>query len=150
MTEMRSACGSLALNLVLSAVIMYFVMFTMIVRAASFYHNLNMFYMMLMMVAPMASLMLLTMGSMYQNRRLNRALHLGFALLFFCAFFAMRQQWLIGDVQFVRSMISHHSGAILMGEQAKLSDPELIRLCQDIVQAQREEIRTLADALQRL
>ncbi len=31
----------------------------------------------------------------------------------------------IGDKEFLRSMIPHHSGAILMCEQATLTDPEM-------------------------
>ena len=37
-----------------SGVIMYLVMFVMIDRVSSFYNNLNMLYMTLMMVAPMS------------------------------------------------------------------------------------------------
>lgn len=37
-------------------------------------------------------------------------------------------------------MIPHHSGAILMCREARLSDPELAALCVEIVRAQREEI----------
>lgn len=37
-------------------------------------------------------------------------------------------------------MIPHHSGAILMCREASLSDPELVTLCGEITQAQREEI----------
>lgn len=48
-------------NMLLSLVIMYFVMFTMIYSLGEFYNNLNMFYMALMMAAPMGALMLLMM-----------------------------------------------------------------------------------------
>lgn len=37
-------------------------------------------------------------------------------------------------------MIPHHSGAVLMCEQAKLSDPEIQRLCKQIVISQKQEI----------
>lgn len=104
----------LALNLALSAVIMYFVMFAMIDGLADFFHNLNMLYMAFMMVAPMGVLMLLMMGSMYSNKKLNLALHAGFIALFLLASAGIRTQTPIGDVQFLRSMIPHHSGAILM------------------------------------
>ena len=59
----------LALNLMVSLVIMYLVMFTMIWSFSEFFNNLNMLYMTLMMVTPMGVLMLLMMGSMYRNRR---------------------------------------------------------------------------------
>ncbi len=140
----------LDINLAISTIIMYFVMFSMIDGLSSFYHNINMFYMALTMVAPMAILMLLMMGSMYGNKRLNLLLHAGFAVLFIAAFMGIRTQAAVGDVQFVRSMIPHHSGAILMCQQAKLEDAELRQLCGEIVQAQREEIEQMKRILNRL
>ena len=62
----------LALNLLVSGAIMYFVMFAMIDGLPEFFHNLNMFYMALMMVAPMAILMVLMMPSMYPKRASTR------------------------------------------------------------------------------
>lgn len=140
----------LALNLLLSTAIMYFVMFAMIDGPADFYNNLNMFYMALMMVAPMAILMVAMMGSMYSNRKLNAAIYAGFTLLFLLAFAGIRFQTAIGDQQFVRSMIPHHSGAILMCREASLRDQELARLCVDIQEAQRREIDQMQAILQRL
>lgn len=139
---------TLGLNLLLSAIVMYFVMFTMIDGLPDFFHNLNMFYMALMMVAPMAILMLLMMGSMYRNRALNLALGIGFTALFVLAFAGMRQQTGIGDRQFLRSMIPHHSGAILMCREATLRDPEIRSLCEGIVQSQRQEIAQMKRLLE--
>lgn len=112
-----------ALNLLISLVIMYLVMFTIIDGINDFYNNPNMFYMAIMMVAPMAMLMLLMMAPMYPRKRLNLALHLAFAILFIAAFTFMRMQTFVGDAQFLRSMIPHHSGAILMCRESSLADP---------------------------
>ena len=84
-----------------------------------------MFYMALMMATPMGILMLMMMRMMYPNRKLNLLLYSLFALLFILAFWGMRAQTLVGDQQFVRAMIPHHSGAILMCSRASLRDPEL-------------------------
>lgn len=146
---MKSHYGSYAVNLLISAVIMYLVMFTMIDGLGDFYNNIGNVYMTLMMVAPMAVLMLLMMGPMYSNRKLNLVLYAAFAAMFVLAFAAMRTQALVGNEQFVRSMIPHHSGAILMCEQASITDPELIALCGRIVQAQKEEIAQLKTILAR-
>lgn len=139
----------LALNLIVSAVIMYFVMFSMIDGLPSFYNNLNMAYMALTMVAPMALLMLLLMGSMYPDRRLNLWLGAGFTLLFVVAFLAIRMQSGIGDRQFLRSMIPHHSGAILMCREANLEDAEIRALCTRIIASQSEEIAQMEAILAR-
>ena len=140
----------LILNLTASLAIMYLVMFSMIAGLRDFYNNLNMAYMALTMVAPMGVLMLLTMRSMYPNRRLNLALHAGLALLFVAALLGTRTQAAIGDEQFLRSMIPHHSGAILMCREAPVTDPEIVALCARIIQSQQEEIDQMRRMLDRI
>jgi hypothetical protein len=139
----------LGLNLLISLVIMYFVMFTMIYSMAEFYNNLNMFYMAIMMAAPMGILMLLMMGEMYAKKKLNTIIYAGSALLFTLAFIGVRAQLLVGDRQFLRSMIPHHSGAILMCEQASLKDPEIQALCGNIIISQKQEIDQMKAILAR-
>ena len=139
-----------ALNVVVGLVIMYFVMFAMIDGWGDFYNNLNMAYMATMMAAPMGPLMLLTMPGMYPSRPLNLALHAFFVLAFIAAFLAIRWQAAIGDDQFIRSMIPHHSGAILMCREAALADAELAALCEDIKAGQRQEIEQMRAILDRL
>jgi uncharacterized protein (DUF305 family) len=46
---------------------------------------------------------------------------------------------LIGDRQFIASMIPHHSGAILMCRKAALGDPQLAALCAEITRDLRAE-----------
>ena len=103
----------------------------------------------LAMVAPMGILMLATMGHMYPNRTLNTALYLGFAGLFAVAVLFTRTQAFVGDAQFLRSMIPHHSGAVLMCEQASLTDPEIIALCDGIVRGQQAEIAQMQALLEK-
>ena len=61
----------------------------------------------------------------------------------------MRTQAVVGDAQFLRSMIPHHSGAILMCEQSAITDPEIVRLCGEIVKTQKEEIAQMQAILAR-
>ena len=130
----------LALNLGLSLLVMYVAMFAMIWSWGEFIQNVNFFYMALVMWAPMGAIMLATMGGMYRNRKLNAALYVAFAAILVLSLVGIRQQSLVGDDQFLRSMIPHHSGAILMCEEAKLTDPEIRQLCGEIIQAQKDEI----------
>ena len=146
---MESHYRMLGINLLASLVVMYLVMFSMIDGAQDFYNNLNMLYMALVMLAPMAILMLLTMGSMYRNRGLNLILYGLFAGLFVLALAATRTQAAIGDAQFLRSMIPHHSGAILMCRKASLTDPEIVALCGRIQSGQRQEIDQMKAILAR-
>lgn len=146
----KNAYRSLGLHMIIHFVIMYLVMFTMIARLEHFYFNLNNVYMTLMMVTPMAIFMIVLMNSMYENKRANMAIIVGTLVLFGASFFAMRTQAAIGDKELIRGMIPHHSGAILMCGKAKLSDPELIALCDEIVVAQEREITQMRTILDRL
>jgi uncharacterized protein (DUF305 family) len=131
------------INMVLSLLAMYLVMFSMIDGWSDLRNNLNTAYMALTMVAPMGIIMLVTMGGMYKWKGLNTALYLGLAALFLVAFTGTRTQALIGDRQFVASMVPHHSGAILMCREARLTDAELIELCKRISEGQRKEIEQM-------
>jgi len=93
-----------------------------------------------MMVAPMALLMLVFMRHMFRSKRGNLLVTVIAIAIFAAGWIGMRTQAGVGDAQFVRSMIPHHSGAILMCREAKLSDPELVQLCRDIIAAQDREI----------
>ena len=136
-------------NLVLGAIIMYLGMFAMIWSSGEFIQNINFVYMALIMWAPMSAVMLWTMRAMYPNGRLNLGLYALFALVFVISLMGMRDQLLVGDRQFLRSMIPHHSGAILMCERASLKDAELRALCSGIVRSQAEEIAQMKAILAR-
>lgn len=146
---MKGAYKSLAIQTAIGAVIMYLVMFVMIDGFSSFYNNLNMLYMTLMMVAPMVVLMIVAMRDMFPSKAINAVLLFGSAIAFCGSFALIRTQTTIGDSAFLRSMIPHHSGAILMCEQAKLSDPEIKALCSNIIRSQREEIASMEAMLAR-
>jgi uncharacterized protein (DUF305 family) len=140
---------TLLINVVLGLAVMYLAMFAMIASRNEFFNNINMFYMALMMAAPMGPIMILTMSSMYQHQAMNIAFHVAFAVIFLAAFFAIRQQAFVGDRQFLRSMIPHHSGAILMCREATLTNPELRTLCANIIRSQAEEIAQMKAILDR-
>ncbi len=140
----------LAIELILHFIVMYLVMYTMIATLDHFYFNLNNVYMTLMMVTPMAVLMLVLMRSMYQNKRANLIIGVVAVVVFVGSFYAMRSQAAIGDKELIRGMIPHHSGAILMCEKAKLTDPELVALCGEIGEAQEREISQMQAILERL
>ena len=140
----------LALNLAASLLIMYFAMFAMIWSRGEFIQNINFFYMALVMWAPMAAVMLLTMKPMYPNAKLNAVLYAVFGVVFILSFVGIRAQALVGDRQFLRSMIPHHSGAVLMCNKAQVRDPEIKQLCGNIIRSQTEEIIQMKTIMQRL
>lgn len=140
---------ALGLEMAVDFVIMYFVMYTMIATLDHLYLNINNVYMTLMMVAPMTIIMLIAMRSMFPSRRINWIVGATAAVIFIASFAAMRTQAAVDDEAFLRSMIPHHSGAILMCEQSALTDPEIIKLCGEIVRSQREEIAQMKALLAR-
>ena len=146
---MKGSYRSFAIELVLDFIIMYLVMYTMIASLDHFYFNLNNVYMTLMMVSPMAILMLVFMRSMYPSKRTNLLIGGAAALVFAVSFWGMRTQAAVGDAEFLRSMIPHHSGAILMCKEAELKDPEVLGLCEEIVSSQAREIAQMKALLAR-
>lgn len=131
-------------------IIMYLVMYTMVDRASSIYLNLNNVYMTGMMLAPMVLLMPLTMAMMYPNKKLNLWMYLGTTAVFIAFYTFMRLQTFIGDKEFLRSMIPHHSGAILMCSEAKITDLEIKKLCGEIIQGQQREVDQMKAILSRM
>lgn len=141
--------GRFGIELIADFVVMYLVMYTMIATLGHFYVNVNNVYMTLMMVAPMAVIMLLSMRTMFPDRRRNMLIVIGAAAVFLASFAAMRTQAGVGDTQFLKSMIPHHSGAILMCQQATLKDPQIVALCGDIIRSQTAEIAAMKAMLAR-
>ena len=129
-----------AANLLASGIVMYFVMYTMIDSSAELYNNLNNVYMTLMMVTSMALFMLWMMPAMFTDRKTNIILNVAFAAIFLLSLFGMRTQALVGNDQFLRAMIPHHSGAVLMCEKSAITEPEIKRLCAGIITSQKAEI----------
>jgi uncharacterized protein (DUF305 family) len=120
--------GRLLLMVVLSFLSMYILMYAMVDSIANVYLNLNQFY------------MLALMGAMYGDKKRNVAIAT-VSLVALAGFWTLiRQQTVITDTQFLRSMIPHHAGAILMCEKASIRDPEIKQLCEAIVSSQRSEI----------
>ncbi|MCC6072806.1 DUF305 domain-containing protein [Massilia sp. GCM10020059] len=138
------------INMALGLVIMYVVMFSMIDGVHDFRNNLNMLYMAVTMWAPMGIFMLATMPGMFPLKKLNIVLYAVFLFLTIASLAATRAQTMIDDRQFIDSMIPHHSGAILMCREAELRDTELLKLCGEIIKAQRREIEQMQRIKNRL
>jgi uncharacterized protein (DUF305 family) len=130
----------LALMSVLSFLAMYLLMYAMVDRVENVVMNLNQVFMAGMMTSPMVIIELLLMRGMYQDARLNALIGAAAIALGVVSFLFIRQQTTIGDRQFLRSMIPHHAGAILMCERASITRPDIQRLCQGIISSQQAEI----------
>lgn len=135
---------------VLSFAAMYALMYAMVDSFSSVFNSVNQAYMAGLMAAAMVIIELGVMGMMYRNRALNVVIiGASIAGLIGC-WMAIRTQTGVADLQFLRSMIPHHSGAILMCGKASIRDRELQELCKSIIASQEAEIRQMKAKLQEL
>lgn len=130
--------------------IMFAITYAMVDSIEHIFLNLNRAYMAALMVAPMAISMLTFMGSMYRNTAVNIAIYGASAVIIVLIFSFMRAQTFIDNEQFLRSMITHHSSAIVMCEESDITDSEIQELCEEIVEVQKTEISQMRNILDRL
>ncbi|HAB62821.1 DUF305 domain-containing protein [Pseudomonas sp. NPDC047963] len=97
-------------------------------------------WMALVMGAVMAVIMLSFMLSMYKSTKVNIAIYLGSVLVFMLALWLVRSQATIGDAEYMKAMIPHHSIAIMTSERAQITDQRVRKLADEIIEAQRREI----------
>jgi uncharacterized protein (DUF305 family) len=134
----------------LSFISMYVLMYSMVNSFENVFSSWNQVYMAGVMASPMVIIELLLMSGMYQKKKL-KGMILAISVVALVGFFTMiRQQTAIGDKQFLRSMIPHHAGAILMCREASIRDPEIKDLCKTIVLGQQAEIDQMKAKLNEL
>ena len=138
----------LTLMMVLSFASMYILMYAMVDTFPNVLPNANQFYMAGLMTAPMLIIEIGLMESMYRKKRLNTILLITGILALAGFMFMIRTQALVGDRQFLKSMIPHHAGAILMCQRASIEDPEIKELCRTIIISQQAEIDQMKKILQ--
>jgi uncharacterized protein (DUF305 family) len=137
----------LALMTAASFAAMYVLMYAMVDGFANVYGNLNQVYMAGLMAAAMVIIELAVMWGMYENRRLNVAILILSAGVLAACGLAIREQATIGNTQFLRSMIPHHAAAILMCQEAPITEPAIKQLCRGIVESQTSEIKQMKELL---
>lgn len=135
-----SAYAKLALMLLLSFIAMYILMYAMVDKLEDVIPNINQGYMAALMTAPMGIIELALMRRMYPHGGWNLTFVALSVLLFAVGWTGMRQQLAVNDEQFLKSMIPHHSGALLMCREAALQRTEVRTLCEQITRTQIEEI----------
>lgn len=97
-------------------------------------------WMALLMGAVMAVIMLSFMLNMYMKKRVNIAIYIGSIVVFALSLWIIRSQATVGDAEYMKAMIPHHSIAIMTSERAQITDPRVRKLADEIIAAQRREI----------
>lgn len=139
------------LMLVASFVAMYITMYLNTYELDHVYFSMTRFYMVCLGISTMALIMFFFMRKMYQNKQKNLGIIVGSIGLFFVALGLVRTQSpIVGDVLWMKGMIPHHSIAILTSERADIKDPEVKKLAESIISAQRKEIEEMKTMIKRL
>lgn len=132
--------GRFAGMIATSVFIMFFLMYQLIYSLDHALFSMNRFIASLVMGCVMTIIMLGFMWSMYKGRR-TKIIVVAAAAIAGVALLAMnRNQTVIDDVRFMESMIPHHSIAINNASKAKISDPRVRKLADEIIKSQVREI----------
>lgn len=123
-----------------SAVFMFMVMYLNSYEFSHVFFSETRLYMTILSTCVMALVMLGFMLHMLKNRLMNIIIVSVSVLVFITSFVFMRYQTTIDDVDYMEGMIPHHSIAILTSERAKISDPRVRELADEIIEAQKKEI----------
>jgi uncharacterized protein (DUF305 family) len=137
---MKASYGRFAAMVAVSTVAMFILMYFDIVDIDHAYWSQTMAWMAVVMGATMAVIMLAFMLGMYANRAANLAIVIIAVVVFAGALYLVRSQATVGDVSYMRAMIPHHSIAIMTSERARISDPRVRKLADEIISSQRREI----------
>ena len=135
-----------------STALMFVLMYSLVLEMDHVRFADTRLFMALYMGAGMTIVMLAFMLGMFPNRRKNTTIFAGSAVVFALFLYLARSQRTIGDVAFMKAMIPHHSIAILTASRARISDPRVRKLADEIITSQRREIAemdTLIADLQR-
>ncbi len=137
---MHMSYARFAAMIVTSTVVMFGLMYLNVYSSEHLRWSETRGWMALMMGAAMAVVMLSFMLRMYASKALNAAIYLGSALLFAVCLWLVRSQNTVDQVDYLKAMIPHHSIAILTSERARIEDPRVRQLADQIIEAQRREI----------
>ena len=138
------------LMIIVSFIFMFGIMFLNIVELNHFYISINRIYMALLMASAMSFIMMAMMYKMYSDKKKNNSILIISVVVFAVTLAGIRTQTPIGDVQYMKGMIPHHSSAILTSENANIKDPEVRKLADGIIEAQKKEIAEMKAMLERL
>ena len=123
-----------------SIVVMYLVTYLNVFDVSHIHFSEERVYMALTMGGAMGVVMIAWMWGMYADRRWNIGVVIASLVLAGVATFLSQTQLLVGDENYMRGMIPHHSIAILTSDRSNIRDVRVRELADEIIEAQRREI----------
>jgi peptidoglycan/LPS O-acetylase OafA/YrhL len=140
------------LMILAASVLMFCLMYLNTYQLGHVWFSQTRLFMTFIMAGSMALVMLFFMRHMYKDKRANLAIAIGGFALIGSGLWLVRSQATVEDIAWMKAMIPHHSIAILTSERARISDPRVRKLADEIIEAQRREIsemEVLIDDLER-
>lgn len=138
------------LMILTSTVVMYIMMYFNTYEWNHIYFSETRAYMALYMGAGMAVIMLAFMANMYKKTKLNLMIYGLSVIMFAVGIWGVRSQATINQVDWMKAMIPHHSIAILTSTRADIEDPRVRQLADDIIEAQKREIKEMQALVEKL
>ena len=131
------------LMIAVSASLMFGLMYLNTYQISHVWFSQTRLFMTFIMAGSMALVMLFFMRHMYKNKQTNVAIVIGSIVLMGSGLWLVRSQATVGDVAWMKAMIPHHSIAILTSGRDGITDPRVRKLADEIIDAQRREIREM-------
>jgi hypothetical protein len=141
--RMQMGWGRFAAMIATSTLIMYFLMYQLIYSLDHATFSVNRLVASLVMGSVMTVVMLGYMWSMYPGTAIKIAVAASAVLVGGVLLYVNRAQSLIGDTEFMKAMIPHHSIAVNNARKADIRDPRVRELADEIIASQMREIRTM-------
>lgn len=150
--SMHMSWAKFAVMIATSTFLMFFLMYQLVYSFDHATFSVNRLVAALVMGCVMTVVMLCFMSSMYKGLVKKIAVFTVAVSAGIILTYMNRNQTLIGDVNFMRSMIPHHSIAINNARKASISDPRVRELADQIIESQISEIaemKLLIDDIER-
>ena len=145
---MKMSWGKFGAMIATSVVAMFFLMYQLVYSWDHATFSVNRLVSSLVMGCVMALIMLAFMWKMYSGMAVKAAVLIGALVLGIGLLTINRTQALIGDQEFMKAMIPHHSIAINNARKSDIRDPRVQRLANQIIESQVEEITEMKLLLQ--
>lgn len=140
---MMMGWGKFAVMMAVTAVIMFFLMYQLIYSLDHFMYSNNRLVSALVMTCVMIVIMVAFMWSMFKGHATKLVVLIGAAVIGIGLLGLNRSEALNGDVGFMSSMIPHHSIAINNARKARITDPRVRKLADEIISSQVREIQEM-------
>lgn len=142
--------GRLGAKFLLYVLCAYLLLFATVDTFGHAFPSNSHLYLALLLASPVLMLELLLTKSLYPNRDLNFLILTIAAGLLIGSFFFIRSQAGVDDTQLLKAMVPHHAAAVLMCQEATITDEQVKELCGNIIASHQAEVRWMEQKIESL